>query len=139
MWIFKRNRSGSGSGRSITCLADVTQSQELSCEPHVRRRHANVSHETPPACGSLRDLSPYGTSKWTFPATFILLGTFSFVGAYFFSGCVIFHLFNFRFLCAVFICWGKLFLSLLVFSLSMLRIICLVPYFVRRAVFCSAC
>ena len=90
----------------------------------------------------------YGTPKWTFPATFILLGTFSFVGAYFFSGCVLFHLLLRIFPCPCLIyvffvqfsfVGANFFLSLLVFSLYMLRIICLVPYFVRRAVFCSAC
>ena len=46
---------------------------------------------------------------------------------------------NLRFLCAVFICCCNFFLSLLVFSLSMLRIIHLVPYFIRGGVLRSAC
>ena len=65
-----------------------------------------------------------------------------------FSGCVIFHLLLRIFICPCLIyvffvqfsfVGANFFLSLLVFSLSMLGIICLVPYFVRRAVFCSAC
>ena len=75
-----------------------------------------------------------------FSCYFILLGTFSFVGAYFFSGCVIFHLLLRIFICSCLIyvffvqflfVVANFFWSLLVFSLSMLRIICLVPYFVR--------
>ena len=90
----------------------------------------------------------YGTPKWTFPARFILLGTFSFVGAYFFSGCAIFHLLLRIFICPCLIyvffvqfsfVGAHFFCSLLVFTLSMLKMICLVPYFVRGAVFCSAC
>ena len=58
-----------------------------------------------------------------------------FVGAY-----IYLFLYNLRLLFVQFLFVGaNFFLSLLVFSLSMLRIICLVPYFVRRAVFCSAC
>ena len=65
-----------------------------------------------------------------------------------FSGCVIFHLLVLIFICSCIIyvffvqflfVAAYFFCSLLVFSLSMLRIICLVPFFVRRAVFCSAC
>ena len=89
-------------------------------------------------------LMVYGTPKWTFPATIILLGTFSFV-----DQCILFfwlcyfpfvvahiHLFlpNLRFICAVFICRCILFCSLLVFSFSMLTIIPLVLFSVRRVV-----
>ena len=79
---------------------------------------------------------------------FFRLGTFSSLNACFFSGCVIFHL-----LLRIFICFcliyvffvqflfvaATFFLSLLVFSLSMLRIIHLVPYFIRGGVLRSAC
>ena len=65
-----------------------------------------------------------------------------------FSGCVILHLLLRIFICPCLIyvffvqflfVGANFFWSLLVFSLSMLRIICLVPYVVRGAVLCSAC
>ena len=79
---------------------------------------------------------------------FFLLGTFSFLHACFFSGCVIFYL-----LLRIFICFCLIYvffvqflfvaaiflLSLLVFSLSMLRIIHLVLYSIRGGVLRSAC
>ena len=78
---------------------------------------------------------------------FFLLGTFLFLHACFFL-VVIFHLLLRIFICfcliyvffvqSVFVA-AIFFLSLLVFSLSMLRIIHLVPYFIRGGVLRSAC
>ena len=91
---------------------------------------------------SVWQLMVYGTPKWTFPATFILLGTFSFVDAYFFSGCAIFHsLLIFICFCLIYVLFVQFsfvvayfFCSLLVFSLSILTIIRLVLFSVRRVV-----
>ena len=93
-------------------------------------------------CTNNIDVDLYVTPKWTFPPTFILLGTFSFVGAYFFSGCVIFYLLLRIFICPCLIyvffvqfsfVGANFFLSPLVFSLSMLRIICWLPYMERQS------
>ena len=60
----------------------------------------------------------YGTPKWTFPATFILLAHFYLLMHTFFWLCynpfvvayIYLFLSNLSFLCVVFICWCKLYL-----------------------------